>query len=191
MDNDYLQFCLPVKVKKSEFAIDGRENVFVEVVDIAKPLGRGEEHGLSVNKTFLVTSAIRIAEAEEYRNALKRIWSMSDFEVAKIFGSKIGFKEVLDGEPASIIRRLEEYDSRPKTGEVWKHRQHNDLVVIRDIGMINGKLSVSYYWQSDGDSAYDELELFKDYFCKTEGVSRHITPFMKELKGLKDELFSE
>lgn len=118
--------------------------------------------------------------AEEYREVLNKIRDMPSYVREAVFGKNRNTLDYIFYDSAQeIIEKYRVYKDSPspKTGEYWKRKDNNGMVVVRHVE----KDAVSIYYL-DGGTNRHSLKYFTNTFARTEHKSKYLEAFLEEMK---------
>lgn len=122
-----------------------------------------------------------IARIETFESIMKRLVSLSTRQLSVIFGVNTLYKVITYLTYEEIIKKLNEFDTNPKVGEIWQKPITGVRVLI--VGVKENSISVIIVGD-DNDNTVEELsrENFFEIYVNSGEKSKYYNALINEIK---------
>lgn len=122
-----------------------------------------------------------VARIETFESIMKRLVSLSTRQLSVIFGVNTLYKVITYLTYEEIIKKLNEFDTNPKVGEIWQRPITGVRALI--VGVKENSISVIVVGD-DNDNTVEELsrENFFEIYVNTGEKSKYYNALINEIK---------
>ncbi len=123
-----------------------------------------------------------LAQIETFEKIMKRLVSLSTRQLNVIFGLNTLAKVVTYLTYEEIIKKLNEFDTNPKVGEIWQRPITGVRALI--VGVKENSISVIVVGKNNDDNNVEELsrENFFEIYVNTGEKSKYYNALINEIK---------
>ena len=157
------------------------DKVWIPVKVVGMPCGNTirVEYNDCGSEFWVGDSDVRTITTEDYRNALSEFYKMNAKERSEIWGLNL-LSDVFQITAEEFVCKLRKHQNEPKTGQIWKDRCNQKVVVLRT------EKSEVHYYRPCGNTSWVARNYFDNTFHNTGEVLTSIDAFLKDLEGLNE-----